>query len=248
MEPIHRSQGRPTTLSVRCDNCDAKISYDPNIEHRLCASCENLVAPTMASDYQRFDDDEFVSALEDVEGEEDDDDCDNDSSMTEHGLIGKEHRGDDMDIDGEETDGGDLFSTAFVDQPDAPEDSDEDEPPAPIESTFIATEHTKGCTSSRGPSTPPPEKSRSSSAQLAGPRPPNPHRDLSWNLRRLNRFYLRAKELIPRLPLAEHRYWIGVLSVKNKPDNFKDEKDFLWLKGNRMTTVETVSARQIMIL
>jgi hypothetical protein len=193
----------------------------------------------MAPGYEHSDDEQFESAQEQIiedEGEEDD----YGSSVTELSPMGKEYRGEDMDSDVEGAGEGDLFSSTF---PDAAEESCEDEEtaPAPSKPAFISIEHAKGCTSTPGPSTPPPEKSRSSSAQLAGPRPPNPQKDLSWNLRRLKGFYLRTKELIPRLPLAEHRYWIGVLNVGKNPDNFKCEKDFIWMKGNRKTTVQTVS-------
>ena len=217
----------------------------------------------MAPEFETTDDEQYESAQEEII-EDEGEDYDDGSSVTEQGPIGREYRGEDeedvegagdgdvsgstiedVDMDGEDAVEGDLFSSYFQD---AVQESDEDEEPALPKPTFVATEHTKGCTSPPGPSTPPPEKSqksRSSSAQLTGPRPPNAQKDLSWNLRRLKKFYFRAKELIPRLPLAEHRYWIGVLNVGKNPDNFKCEKDFIWMKGNRKTTVETVSQSRI---
>lgn len=54
----------------------------------------------------------------------------------------------------------------------------------------------------------------------------------------------KALSLKPQLPLQAHRYWIAVLNTagptgKNHAGATK-ERDFLWMKGNRKTTVETV--------
>lgn len=70
--------------------------------------------------------------------------------------------------------------------------------------------------------------------------PPDPEADLSINLKRQQNFHGKAKELIPRLPLAEHRYWIGVLNVDVKPKSINNQTQFSWMKGNRLTTVQTV--------
>lgn len=73
-----------------------------------------------------------------------------------------------------------------------------------------------------------------------GPAPPDPEADLSINLKRQQNFHNKAKELIPRLPLADHRYWIGVLNVDVKPRSINNQTQFSWMKGNRLTTVQTV--------
>ena len=104
---------------------------------------------------------------------------------------------------------------------------------------FVESEHTKGCTNIRRLSTPP-DTTNGASPHPSGPSGPDPAKDIASDLLRFKRFHDRAVELIPRLPLAEHRYWIGVLNVGVKANNLKQEKDFTWMKGNRLTTVETV--------
>lgn len=73
-----------------------------------------------------------------------------------------------------------------------------------------------------------------------GPVPPNPDKDLCKNLIEFEKFKNRAVDLIPCLPLAEKRYWIGVLHENVRTKTVKNETDFLWMKGNRLTTVSTV--------
>lgn len=82
--------------------------------------------------------------------------------------------------------------------------------------------------------------SRSTTLPLTGPRDPDPEKDLSHNLREFEKFKNKAVELIPQLPLSEHRYWIGVLHENVKAKNIKNETDFIWMKSNRLTTVSTV--------
>jgi len=78
------------------------------------------------------------------------------------------------------------------------------------------------------------------------PSPPEPPsgpdllEDRSPALRRLTKFHNKATQLIPRLPLAQHRYWIGVLNLDTNPRNFSSEKHFTWMKGNRLSTVSTI--------
>lgn len=197
------------------------------------------------------DEEDFVDAQEDwtqadEEGEDDG------SSEVDSGPIGREHRGEDMDLDGE--DAGteeveeDLFESTFGGKfTETTADEVEDEIKiAPPSAPFVAAEHSKGCSSARGPTTPPPSLSHPASAAAQQPHetcehpPPDPHRDRSWALRRLERFHHRAKEFIPQLPLGQHRVWIGVLRPERNTENFKGEKDFVWFKGNRLTTVETI--------
>ena len=131
---------------------------------------------------------------------------------------------------------------------------------------FVKYEHTDDCNGARSASTPPgsptikPEISKTpsipdygadarrstSTAPLVAPQqPPQPkeanlERDQSRALKFHRKFHDKAYQLRPRLPLASHRYWIGVLNVDRKPINAKDEKHFTWMKGNRFTTVATV--------
>ena len=42
------------------------------------------------------------------------------------------------------------------------------------------------------------------------------------------------------MPLAPHRYWIGVLNIDANATTFHQEKHFTWMKGNRVTTIETI--------
>lgn len=96
-------------------------------------------------------------------------------------------------------------------------------------------EHTTG-SKSRSASTPPPP-------QGSGPPPPaliDPVKDVRSTLKQQHRFHLKAKALTPRLPLAAHRYWICVLHIDKKPRNATSEKHFIWMKGNRFTTVQTI--------
>ncbi|KAK4539239.1 hypothetical protein LTR36_000867 [Oleoguttula mirabilis] len=87
---------------------------------------------------------------------------------------------------------------------------------------------------------------KNTSRSTATPAPPpvqkdiNPDKDLSWPLRTHKKFHDRAVQLIPRLELPAHRYWIGVLNVDKKPQYAKEEKHFTWMKGNRVITVETI--------
>ncbi|KAK3724533.1 hypothetical protein LTR37_001157 [Vermiconidia calcicola] len=101
---------------------------------------------------------------------------------------------------------------------------------------FDKSEHARGCTNTHTPSTPR-DSPRAISPALLGP---DPIKDLSPNLKRLKYFHARAIELIPRLPLAAHRYWIGVLNLDVNPKTFSKEEHFTWMKGNRFTTIETV--------
>ncbi|KAK5124456.1 hypothetical protein LTR85_001673 [Meristemomyces frigidus] len=128
---------------------------------------------------------------------------------------------------------------------------------------FVKAEHTDTCKRSPAASTPPPgshkvkaEASKSPSSfanydnttrhSTATPAPPpvkkeiNPDKDMSWPLRTHKRFHDKAVQLIPRLELAAHRYWIGVLHVDRKPQNAREEKHFTWMKGNCLITVETI--------
>ncbi|KAK5168989.1 uncharacterized protein LTR77_006298 [Saxophila tyrrhenica] len=71
--------------------------------------------------------------------------------------------------------------------------------------------------------------------------PIDPTKHLSPHLQHTLKFHSRALHHLPRLPLPAHRYWIGVLNpTENPAKKFTSEKQFVWMRGNRKTTVETV--------
>ncbi|KXT02094.1 hypothetical protein AC578_6706 [Pseudocercospora eumusae] len=70
-------------------------------------------------------------------------------------------------------------------------------------------------------------------------------RDLSKSLRAFQKFHTRVLHLIPHLPnwstLPTRRYWIAILHLsKNPTSSSLSEKDFLWLKGNKFSTISTI--------
>lgn len=74
---------------------------------------------------------------------------------------------------------------------------------------------------------------------------PDYDRDLSDHLRKHFRFHSKVYDLVPRVPHWEdldwnRRYWIAVLLEGKKPKNANSERDFVWMKGNRFSTVRTV--------
>lgn len=120
-------------------------------------------------------------------------------------------------------------------------------------------QHTFGCSGSRGastpPATPPPEQQQpapTSSAETnletktepqLSSRPwtgPDDLRDVAKPFLREKRWHGKVAHLHPSIPLASHRYWIGVLNLGQDPRTASKETHFTWMKGNRLTTVETV--------
>jgi hypothetical protein len=117
-------------------------------------------------------------------------------------------------------------------------------------------QHSFGCSSSRGastpPATPPPQATQASeteaeiktqSEQKLGERVwlgPDDLRDIAKPFLREKRWHDKIAHLHPGVPLASHRYWIGVLNVGQDPKTASKETHFTWMKGNRLTTVETV--------
>ncbi|KAF2173765.1 hypothetical protein M409DRAFT_16038 [Zasmidium cellare ATCC 36951] len=73
---------------------------------------------------------------------------------------------------------------------------------------------------------------------------PDVDRDLSEGLRSHFRFHERVANLIPRLNAPDfdwsRRYWIAVLSHLKRAKNATSEKDFVWMKGNRLSTGKTI--------
>ncbi|SMR56567.1 unnamed protein product [Zymoseptoria tritici ST99CH_3D1] len=93
----------------------------------------------------------------------------------------------------------------------------------------------------------PPPQTNTTTPTSRPPRPrPDTRRDLSRHLAFHSKFHNAALHLIPRLPSYEsfawtRRYWIAVLlPKKNLSKPHFSEKDFVWFKGNKFTTVETV--------
>lgn len=191
------------------------------------------------------DEDSFVDAEEELESEI------SENEVMVEGEEGKEEDnneetdGDDAEHEVQAKTDPDLFASAFGNNADSEEDDEVVEVSSikatPTEKTaarnldFDRSEHTKGCKeTTRGPATPP------DLPQFSGPAPIDPKLDRTKSLKVQERFHKRAKQLIPRLPLAEHRYWIGVLHMDVKAKSASQEKHFLWMKGNKFTTVGTV--------
>lgn len=123
---------------------------------------------------------------------------------------------------------------------------------------FPQVQHTLGCSGSRGASTPPatppatptpPSQSTPAHESDAKTTPtlqqrvwlgPDDLRDVAKPFLREKRWHERVVQYRPNAPLAPHRYWIGVLEPGRKPSNASKEEHFTWMKGNRLTTVETV--------
>lgn len=114
-------------------------------------------------------------------------------------------------------------------------------------------QHTSGCSGSRGASTPPatpPLQPTQPSETATKPEPklegrvwlgPDDLRDVAKAIVREKRWHDKVAHLHPPIPLASHRYWIGVLNFGQDPRSASKENHFTWMKGNRLTTVETVS-------
>ncbi|KAI7208141.1 hypothetical protein KC333_g9240 [Hortaea werneckii] len=145
-------------------------------------------------------------------------------------------------------------------------DNTKDQPKTDSLNNTAKDDHEDGCNHNRGVSTPPQspstkgkkapasasnarqeannKHSQNTAKPLSSPpiieKEPRPDKD-EWRPRKLHRkFHERAKACKPQLKLAEHRYLIAVASPERDASRCKDEKHFVWMKGNRMTTVETV--------
>ncbi|KAK8206804.1 hypothetical protein M8818_004639 [Zalaria obscura] len=117
----------------------------------------------------------------------------------------------------------------------------------------VKREHTQGCGGSPGASTPGNSRNPSSSpghhdsatsdVQDAPSKPKraipreDPH---ARAMRHHKNFHQKAKLFKPVSKLDAHRYWVGVLLLSVRRKEAKREKDFLWFKANRKTTVETI--------
>ncbi|GIZ48990.1 hypothetical protein CKM354_001203100 [Cercospora kikuchii] len=79
-------------------------------------------------------------------------------------------------------------------------------------------------------------------AKIAGTDGPVIPRDFSKSFEAYHTFHVRALSCLPEIPipLPSHRYWIAILYPTKKPKNAKSDKDFMWMKGNRFSTVCTI--------
>lgn len=129
-------------------------------------------------------------------------------------------------------------------------------------SQFQQAQHTPNCSGSRdasappvtpSPATPPPATppSTTTSASQSETKPaakleqkvwlgPDDLRDVAKPFLREKRWHEKVAHLHPKCSLASHRYWIGVLAPGQNPLKACKEEHFTWMKGNRLTTVETV--------
>lgn len=113
----------------------------------------------------------------------------------------------------------------------------------------FSQDHASGCNGARGASTPPPspppqpsQTDSSNKHTITGKvwSGPDDLRDVSKAFLREKRWHDKVSVLHPSIPLASHRYWVGVLNHNVSPKNATREDQFIWMKGNRLTTVETV--------
>lgn len=141
---------------------------------------------------------------------------------------------------------------------------------ATLRASYNQGQHSSGCSGARGastpPATPPPDtksgfssqqdiklETKSGSGSHSDVKPevkvseppwegPDDLRDVAKFHKRLQRQHARAVPLLPNLPivLPEHRYWVGVKNPGRPWSTVTKESHFTWMKGNRLTTVETV--------
>jgi len=115
-------------------------------------------------------------------------------------------------------------------------------------STPSRSEHTPGCSNTRGASTPPttpPHQPTSAPQPNSKPEQkiwagPDDLRDVAKAFQREKRWHEKVAGLRPSFALAPHRYWIGVLNPGLVPRTACKEAHFTWMKGNKYTTVETI--------
>ncbi|KAI5364140.1 hypothetical protein Slin14017_G061040 [Septoria linicola] len=90
-------------------------------------------------------------------------------------------------------------------------------------------------------------------AHLNGTSGPTVPRDLAPLLKRYHDFHQRTLHLVPNLPNYKsfpwhRRYWIAILYTSKSPRSSSSsssagglkEKDFMWMKGNRHSTISTI--------
>ncbi|KAK5115791.1 hypothetical protein LTR62_000880 [Meristemomyces frigidus] len=163
--------------------------------------------------------------------------------------------------DHREDDDDDLFNTTFKNAQDHIEDDDYD---SDVEITNVLPArsrdsrdngnaadvdqadhegHTKGCNHTRRVSTPPTTAAQNPPPVIpSGPVEANLTKDIRPTLLKQEKFHHRAKTLQPssREPHPAHRYLIAVLHPTRKPQNAHNEKHFIWMLGNALTTISTV--------
>lgn len=140
----------------------------------------------------------------------------------------REERSDDQDhVMTEDEDG---FVGEAYGVPNEPIDEQDDDcqvASAPHNSSHDQSEHAPACKRAPRPTTPKPTRSGRTPADfLAGPVYARKDKDLRTGLQNQHRFHVRAKGFRPDVPLAEHRYWIGVLKTDKRPKT-ANEKSFI---------------------
>lgn len=245
---LNNSKLEPPNFSITQDSA---MNFDPSQQlvpliSRAEAHAMQLhseLRSAAAVDGEESGDGDFVDAEEDIAradtpasnfvdmtpGEDDDDDLDDPHETESNRSV-------------------DLFRSAFAGMANRGDDDENDE----------NDEHAKGCDQTRRRmSTPPlpnPELIITGAAikkQPASPisnlksgegrvrQGPGIDRDLSISLQKHFKFHDRVVRLVPRLNAEDfdwsRRYWIAVLLLGKKAKNATSEKDFIWMKGNRLS-------------
>ncbi|GAB1740139.1 hypothetical protein NU219Hw_g5056t1 [Hortaea werneckii] len=258
---INSSQSNDTPSKRTCSTLGFDASMKP-----IRRTASGVVIPleqgiTLTDDMDEFEDalEQQVDLVDDSVGHEMEDEMPEGSASGMNGIH-QYHVEEDAD---------DLFTTTFGagDNEHASDDDGDDDGVNHAKSLLKTNklkdatkdDHEDGCNHNRGVSTPPESPSTKSkkapasasnarqetnNKHLSSPpvieREPRPDKD-EWRPRKLHRkLHERAKACKPQLKLAEHRYLIAVASPERDASRCKDEKHFVWMKGNRMTTVETV--------
>lgn len=204
--------------------------------------------------------DTFVDAQEDIM-----------QDITQNDLAAAAARGPVVDITDEEEDvddaksNTDLFAIAF-----GPKGAQKEGGEGDADETNTI-EHDEGCKDTHhrlstpplpdpdltitGSTTKPPSQTKPTSRKFVDKEEgrirsgPDIDRDLSPGLRAHWRFHDRVAHLIPRLNAPDfdwsRRYWIAVLNHEKVAKNAKSEKDFVWMKGNRLSTGKTIWHRYV---
>ena len=166
---------------------------------------------------------------------------------------------DESDEDEDESDSNPDFHDYNRDRLDTDEDesdTDQDEADSDVElldSEIGKTSHTPGKSlgqpqiSTSAISTTPTEHNSSGINKAALPTSksictaPDPVRDLSPLLREHRNMHRHAAQLVPRRRTAPHRYCVAILNHRSSQHHGTNTaKNYLWLEGSRLTTVQTL--------
>lgn len=197
------------------------------------------------------------SEVIDITDEDDDEDADHESIATEPDLFqsifmsksngandsgdGDDGDGDDAaaEVNGEEESGHTKGCTP------TPNNRRHSTPPVPEPDLII----TGSTTAPKEKTTPPPTitniskaKDTKESGRLR--QGADIDRDLYEGLRRHFKFHNRVLKLIPNPNAPDfdwsRRYWIAVLMLDRNPKSAATQRDYVWMKGNRLTTGQTI--------